>query len=154
MNKTLTHRKALMGDLKTIIRLLHQDEFGQSREQLSKTIDQRYINAFQIIDADSNQYLMIVEYAKIIVATCHLTIMPSLTLIGSARMQIEAVRVDNQYRGQKIGQWMINAAIEYGQSNHVSLIQLMTDKRRIRAKKFYVDIGFKNTHDGMKLYVT
>ncbi len=46
---------------------------------------------------------MVVENGAEIIATCHLTIMPSLTFIGSTRMQIEAVRVCAKRRGQTLG---------------------------------------------------
>ncbi len=65
---------------------------------------------------------MVVEKDNQIIATCHLTLMPSLTFKGSIRMQIEAVRVSAKLRGQKIGEWMINKAIEYAKSKNVKII--------------------------------
>lgn len=54
---TLATRKATLSDLPAIVNLLIEDELGQTREKIGDVIDQRYINAFQHIDADSNQYL-------------------------------------------------------------------------------------------------
>lgn len=88
-----------------------------------------------------------------IIGACHLTIMPSLTFIGSTRMQIEAVRVIQKYRGQKIGEWMMQEAIEYGKSKGASIIQLTTNKQRTSAKHFYEKLSFEATHEGMKLYL-
>ena len=156
MTQKLTHRKAQITDLRAIVNLLLEDEFGQIREKLETNLDQRYIDAFYRIDSDPNQYLMLVEIDNRpikIVATCHLTIMPSLTFKGSTRMQIEAVRVLKKYRGQKIGKWMMNAAILYGKSKGVSIFQLTTNKNRLGAKQFYEQIGFEATHIGMKKYV-
>jgi hypothetical protein len=98
MTTQLTQRKATIHDLRSIIHLLLDDRLGKTREQLDTTIDKRYIEAFQRIDADPNQYLMIVNMGNDIVGTCHLTIMPSLTFTGSTRMQIEAVRVSPYVR--------------------------------------------------------
>lgn len=149
----LTARKATLNDLPAIINLLIEDELGQTREKIGDVIDQRYINAFERIYADSNQYLMVVEDTeKQIIATCHLTIMPSLTFIGSTRMQIEAVRVSSLYRGQKIGEWMMNTVFEWAKTNNASIIQLTTNKLRPRAKQFYERLGFEASHDGMKRY--
>ena len=151
---TLTATKATLSDLPAIVNLLIEDELGQTREKVGDVIDQRYINAFQPIDADSNQYLMVVvNPEQQIIATCHLTIMPSLTFIGSNRMQIEAVRVSSRYRGQKIGEWMMSAALKWAKANHVSMIQLTTNKKRPRAKQFYERLGFIATHEGMKLFL-
>ncbi len=156
MTQKLTHRKAQITDLRAIVNLLLEDEFGQIREKLETNLDQRYIDAFYRIDSDPNQYLMLVEIDNRpikIVATCHLTIMPSLTFIGSTRMQIEAVRVLKKYRGQKIGKWMLNAAILYGKSKEASIFQLTTNKNRLGAKQFYEQTGFEASHIGMKKYI-
>lgn len=151
---TLTARKAALSDLPAIVSLLIEDELGQTREKVGDVIDQRYIHAFERIDTDLNQYLMVVENTKKqIIATCHLTIMSSLTFIGSTRMQIEAVRVSSEYRGQKIGEWMMNAALEWAKANFVSMVQLTTNKKRPRAKQFYERLGFTATHEGMKFFL-
>lgn len=152
MNKLLQH-KAKFEDLPSIIDLLLNDDLGQHREVQGEKLDQRYIDAFHRIDTDPNQYLMVVTNAKKIVGTCHLTIMPSLTLVGSTRLQIEAVRVAEAYRGQKIGEWMMNAALGFAKANGATILQLTTNKQRLRAKQFYERWGFKATHEGMKYYI-
>ncbi|MBU6339280.1 MAG: GNAT family N-acetyltransferase [Rickettsiales bacterium] len=153
MIQSLTYRKAVINDLEQIVNLLLEDELGQTRESKSVELNQNYVDAFHRIDADPNQYLMVVEGDGKIVATCHLTIMPSLTFTGSLRMQIEAVRVTEKYRGQKIGEWMMNAAIAYAKSKGATILQLTTNKKRPRAKTFYEKIGFEASHEGMKLYL-
>ena len=123
------------------------------RESKSAELDKNYIKAFQKIGSDPNQYLMVVENGDEIIGTSHLTIMLSLTFIGSTRMQIEAVRVAGKYRGQKIGSWMFDQAISYAFEHDVSIIQLTTNKKRPKAKHFYEKLGFESSHEGMKLYL-
>ena len=149
----LTHRKARIADLYQIIALLLEDELGQTRESKSSELDENYTKAFHKIDSDPNQYLMVVENGDEIIGTCHLTLMPSITFIGSTRMQIEAVRVAGKYRGQKIGSWMFDQAISYAKEHDVSIIQLTTNKKRPKAKHFYEKLGFEASHEGMKLYL-
>lgn len=149
----LTHRKAKIVDLPRLIELLLEDEFGQTRESRSSELDENYIKAFHKIDSDSNQYLMVVENGDEIIGTCHLTIMPSLTFIGSTRVQIEAIRVADKHRGQKIGSWMLDQAIGYAKEHEVSIVQLTTNKKRPEAKHFYEKLGFEASHEGMKLYL-
>jgi N-acetylglutamate synthase-like GNAT family acetyltransferase len=149
----LTHRKAKLDDLPRLIELLLEDELGQVRESKSPELDENYIKAFHKIDSDPNQYLMVIENGDEIISTCHLTIMPSLTFIGSTRMQIEAVRIAGKYRGQKIGSWMFDQAISYAKAMDVSIIQLTTNKKRPKAKHFYEKLGFEASHEGMKLYL-
>lgn len=151
--KNLTHRKAVIADLPRLIEMLLEDELGQTRESKSLSLDENYIKAFHKIDSDPNQYLMVVENGDEIIGTCHLTIMPSLTFIGSTRMQIEAVRVAGKYRGQKIGSWIMTQAIIYAKEQGASIIQLTTNKKRQKAKNFYEKLGFEASHEGMKLYL-
>jgi len=153
VDNQLSHRKARPDDLAAIIQLLSDDVLGKNREQSTPVIDTPYLEAFKKIEADPNQYLMVVLLNAEIVGTCHLTIMPSLTFKGSTRLQIEAVRVSDAYRGQKIGEWMMHAAIDFAKSNGIGMLQLTTNVERPRAKQFYERLGFKATHVGMKLYL-
>lgn len=153
MNSYLLHRRATLNDIRAIVSLLLEDELGKTREQLDSRIDQCYTDAFHRIDSDQNQYLMVVVMGGDIIGTCHLSIMPSLTFRGATRMQIEAVRVAEKYRGQGVGEWMMRAAIDYGKSKGASIIQLTTNKSRLKAKKFYETLGFESTHEGMKLKI-
>jgi hypothetical protein len=100
---TLSQRRARLSDLSQIVTLYLEDELGQERESLTPVTLTKYTDAFARLDTDSNQYLMVVGLDNVIVGTCHLTIMPSLTFSGSTRMQIEAVRVTASARGKKIG---------------------------------------------------
>ena len=150
---TLTHRKAKLVDLPRLIELLLEDELGKTRESHLAPLHENYINAFHKIDSDPNHYLMVVENGDEIIGTCQLTIMPSLTFLGSTRMQIEAVRVLGKYRGHKIGTWIFDQAINYAKAHDVAIIQLTTHKKRVRAKHFYEKLGFESSHEGMKLYL-
>lgn len=149
----LTHRKARIADLHQIIKLLLEDELGGTRESKLAELDENYIKAFHKIDSDQNQYLMVVESGDEIISTCHLTIMPSLTFVGSTRMQIEAVRVAGKYRGQKIGSWMFDQAISYAKDMGVSIIGLTTNKKRAQAKHFYENLALKEATKVSKLYL-
>jgi len=148
----LSIRKAELKDLRKIIELYaEQDELSQARENLSPDLDQAYIKAFKTINQDQNQYLMVVEDHSEIIGTCQLTLMLSLTLKGALRLNIEGVRIAEKYRGQKIGEWMIHQAIQYGKNHGASLVQLTTNKQRLKAKNFYEKLGFIASHEGMKL---
>ena len=146
-------RKAKQEDLHDIISLLADDELGQKREESAEEIAPTYQKAFDQINADLNQFLMIVEENGVIIGTCHLTIMPSLTFQGGLRMNIEAVRIATSSRGQGAGKWMINQAVDMGRKKGCKIIQLATNKKRLDAKRFYEMLGFQATHEGMKMYL-
>ena len=149
----IIHRRAKLEDLKAIVSLLADDKLGHTREQAGDEIAQEYLDAFAKIDSDPNQYLMVLENDGEVIGTCHLTLMPSLTFSGSTRLQIEAVRVNSNIRGQNLGQQMIKFAINWGKEHGATIIQLTTNKERPDALKFYEKLGFKASHEGMKLYL-
>ncbi|MBX9743358.1 MAG: GNAT family N-acetyltransferase [Chthoniobacterales bacterium] len=148
----LIFRRAIESDLVEIIKLLMEDELGKTRELLDQATIGLYEAAFQKIDHDPNHNLMVIEWEGEIIGTVHLTLLPSLTLRGSLRLQVEAVRVAEKMRGEGIGAWMFQQIFEYAKKENVAIIQLTTDKKRERAKKFYEGLGFEATHEGMKKY--
>ena len=149
----LIYQKAKLDDLNEIVRLLFDDDLGNQRESYGVDINQNYINAFYHIDKDPNQYLMVVFYKTKLIATCHSTLIPSLTFNGTLRMQIEAVRVDKNYRSINVGREMIQEAINWGISKGARIFQLSTNKVRKNSIAFYKKLGFRSTHEGMKLYM-
>ncbi len=62
---------------------------------------------------------------------------------------IVSTGIANRYRYQiAMLKWAINRAKE----RNAHLLQLTTDKKRPKAIKFYEDLGFKATHEGMKIH--
>ncbi|NQY41783.1 MAG: GNAT family N-acetyltransferase [Legionellales bacterium] len=149
----LEYRKATIDDLKAIIQLLSDDFLGEDRENFTTELDSQYLDAFKMIDSDPNQFLMVVLHKNIVIATCHLTILPSLTYHGSVRLQIEAVRVLKKYQREGIGKWMMGKIIDYAQMKNAKIIQLTTNKLRDGVVDFYKECGFEETHSGMKKYL-
>ncbi len=147
--KKLSFRQAQECDLPKIVAMLTNDIAGKDREDVNNF--SAYLQAFHQISGDKNNFLAVVQLAEEIIATCHLTIMPSLTMQGSKRMNIEAVRVDSKFRSQGIGAWMMQKAIEFAQDNEVKIVQLTTNKLRLDAHRFYERLGFKTSHEGMKM---
>lgn len=74
-----------------------------------------------------------------------------LTYRGGLRAQIEAVRVRSDKRGNGIGKMMFEWAKNRAKERNAHLLQLTTDKKRPKAIEFYIKIGFKATHEGMKM---
>lgn len=143
-------REAKQKDLPAIITLLADDKLGKTREGMSDL--DAYQSAFAEIDKDPNAILLVGEEGGAVVATCQLTIIPSLTFKGSTRGQIEGVRVAATHRGAGTGRLMIERAIEIAKARGCRIVQLTTNKARPSAIKFYEGLGFEATHEGMKLY--
>lgn len=149
----LKFRKAAIDDLHFIVSMLADDELGKTRENYQLPLPKEYTRAFNNIISDDNQELMVVENeAQEIIGTLQLTFIPYLTYRGGVRAQIEAVRIKNDYRAMGIGKQLFEWAIERAKERGVHLLQLTTDKKRPDALKFYEALGFKSTHEGMKLH--
>tara|TARA_B100000212_G_scaffold275514_1_gene215027 strand:+ start:376 stop:846 length:471 start_codon:yes stop_codon:yes gene_type:complete len=147
-------REAKEGDLPNIVKLLADDELGFKREYYKVLLPKNYNEAFQNILQDKNQELIVLENLnKDTIGTLQLTFIPYLTYRGGLRAQIEAVRIDKEFRGmgfgKKIFKWAIKRSIDKG----AHLIQLTTDKLRPDAIKFYKALGFRDSHVGMKLHL-
>ena len=86
-----------------------------------------------------------------VIAVLQLTMIPSLTLRGSRRAQIEGVRVASVYRGQGVGTQLMQWAIDRAKKENCLLVQLTMDRRRERAGNFYRRLGFVASHEGFKM---
>jgi GNAT superfamily N-acetyltransferase len=147
----LTFRRATEADIHTIIALLADDVLGASREAMGADSYPRYLSAFRAIDADANQFLLVVDDGTGIVGTLQLTCIAGLARGGMKRGQIEAVRVASGRRGEKIGEAMLDWALEKCRAERCGIVQLTTDKSRLDAHRFYDRLGFKPSHIGYKL---
>lgn len=146
-------RKATKNDLNAIVEMLADDELGSKRENYKTPLPMEYQLAFDAIISDANQELMVVENnSKEIIGTFQMSFIPYLTYRGRIRAQIEAVRIRKDQRGQGIGKLMFEWAIARAKERKAHLLQLTTDKARPQAIKFYEGLGFKATHEGMKIH--
>jgi len=102
----LHFRKATKKDVYFIVQMLADDPLGQLREKFMDPLPEQYYLAFEKINVDSNQDLMIIENEEEeIVGTLQLSFIPYLTYQGGIRAQIEAVRIHKKYRGQGLGEF-------------------------------------------------
>lgn len=147
----LIFREADKRDLSALVKLLADDDLGQLREDTSSTLNQGYIEAFQRIEKDPNNELIVVEQNTELVGMLQLTFIAYLTHKGSRRCLLEGVRISRQYREQGIGTQMIEWAIDRARAQRCSIVQLTSDKQRANALSFYRKLGFQDTHEGFKL---
>lgn len=146
-------RKANSGDVRAIVEMIADDALGSTRENFTIPLPKTYYDAFERIDSDNNQELMVVQNEENkIIAVFQLTFIPYLTYQGGVRAQIEGVRVHKDHRGLGIGKTVFEWAINRAKDRKAHLLQLTTDKKRPDAIRFYESLGFKATHEGMKMH--
>jgi len=146
-----TIRIASVADLPGIVRLLADDDLGRGRERFADPLPQAYVDGFRAVQRQGGNEFLVAEEAGQVVGCLQLTIIHGVSRMGATRAQIEAVRVDRGQRGRKLGEALIRHAVERARAARCSLVQLTTDKTRADAHRFYERLGFKATHEGMKL---
>ena len=144
-------RRATRDDVPEIVRLLADDLLGSQRESYRNPLPQSYYNAFDEINQDQHNELVVAEVNGEVIGTLQLTFIPYLTYQGGKRAQIEAVRVDQRYRSHGIGSRLFEWAIKRAHEEQCHLVQLTTNNTRSDAHRFYERLGFVASHAGMKL---
>ena len=148
-------RPGSAGDLKDIIRLLSDDpltgELKLAEEIVTDSIPSVYRRAWSAIEASKDNMLLVAVAEETVIAVLQFTLIPTLTLRGSRRAQVEGVRVASTYRGQGVGTQLLERAIELAREKKCRLVQLTMDRRRARAGNFYRQLGFVATHEGFKM---
>lgn len=149
----ITIRRATKDDLIQIIRILAGDKLGRLREDLGDNISEKYYSAFEKIDSDSSQMLIVAEneFGEI-VGTMQLSFIQYLSYRGGMRAQAETVFVREDCRGKGVGSKLMMFAADTAKQKGAHLIQLTTDKQRPEAVRFYERLGYKASHEGMKLH--
>jgi GNAT superfamily N-acetyltransferase len=146
-------RKAEKKDLSSIVEMIADDSLGAKRELYQLPLPSSYIDAFDRIQSDRNQELIVLEDDTTeIIGTLQLSFIQYLTYQGGIRAQIEAVRIRKDKRGLGIGTILFEWAINRAQERKAHVLQLTTDKQRPDALRFYEELGFKASHEGMKLH--
>jgi len=149
----LDFRAAGRDDVPAIVRMLAHDELGARREALADPLPRSYYDAFEAIDRDPNNELVVAEIGGSIVGLLQITFIPCMTYKGGWRALIEGVRVDSEMRSRGIGRDLFAWAIARARQRGCHLVQLTSDKARPDAIRFYESLGFAATHEGMKLHL-
>ncbi|MEV6641184.1 GNAT family N-acetyltransferase [Amycolatopsis sp. NPDC051371] len=144
-----TIRRARREDIGAIVRMLADDQLGAARDDPRDL--EPYLGAFEQIDADPNQLLVVVTFDNEPVGTLQLTVIPGLARRGALRGQIEAVRIHADHRGSGLGADLMRWAIDESRRRGCALVQLTSDVSRTDAHRFYERLGFVPSHTGFKL---
>ncbi|ETP70494.1 hypothetical protein G159_01725 [Planococcus glaciei CHR43] len=151
METAVEFRNAVREDLDRIVEMLADDVLGKERERFEQPLPNFYIQAFEAIEADPNNELIVACLNGEIVGVQQITFTPYIVRQGSWRATIEGVRTAASVRGKGIGRQMISWAIERAKERGCRMVQLTSDKQREDALRFYGQLGFKATHEGLKL---
>ena len=149
-----TIRLATEADIPRIIELYGDLVISTSSVELNRTpaVDD-YKRAFAQIQAASGHELLVAEEEGKAVGTMMLFIMPNLSHGGLPWAGVENVMVDAGYRRRGIGKLLMDYALAQAKKAGCYKIQLISDKSRTPAHKFYRALGYKASGHGFRLYL-
>ncbi len=133
--------------------LLADDALGALREACAEPLPASYLYAFEAIDRDGNNELVVAERQGRLAGVLQITFIPYLTYQGGWRALIEGVRVAAALRSSGVGREMFEWAIARAKQRGCHLVQLTSDKARPDAIRFYEGLGFIASHEGLKLHL-
>jgi ribosomal protein S18 acetylase RimI-like enzyme len=151
-SNSITIRRARRDDVAAIVAMLADDPLGSARERIENPLPPSYFSAFEAVDRDPNIQLVVAENGDAEVIGClQLCILPGLSSQGASRGLIEDVRVASHCRSQGIGEQMVRWAVAEARGKNCKLVELLTHNSRVDAQRFYVNLGFQQSHKGMTL---
>ena len=149
---SITIRRARRDDVGVIVGMLADDPLGSARERLEDPLPPSYFRAFEALDHDPNIQLVVAEDGEGAIVGClQLCILPGLSSQGASRGLIEDVRVATHCRSRGIGGRLVQWAIAEARARDCKLVELLTHRTRVDARRFYARLGFQPSHVGMTL---
>lgn len=144
-------REATEADLPRVVELLAQLSLDEPRERLGPPLPESYRSAFQEIAADPRQRLLVVEAQGRVIGTATLVIVPNLSHRGRPYALVENVVVDASARGAGYGEQLMRRALEEARRAGCYKLSLTSNKQRADAHRFYRRLGFRATHEGLRI---
>ena len=83
--KEIIFRNAMRTDVRSIVRLLADDELGSMRERYEDPLPEAYYSAYELINKYPNHELIVAELNGEVIGTLHLMFLPSLSFQGGLR---------------------------------------------------------------------
>nr|WP_019414210.1 GNAT family N-acetyltransferase [Paenisporosarcina sp. TG20] len=151
MTIEIMFRVATEKDLDSIVAMLADDVLGSMRERYENPLPNSYIEALEAIISDPNNELVVACDGNEVIGVQQITFTPYITHQGGWRATIEGVRTSASVRDKGVGTELIKWAIQRAKERGCHLVQLTTDKKRPDALRFYERLGFKPTHEGLKM---
>lgn len=144
-------RRACRADVPAIISIYSLDPLIGQQEVFADPLPGIYFEAFEQIDSDPNQMLLVVDADGGVAGSLQITFIRYLMAGASRRAVIEAMFVHPDYSGRGIGSALVRAAIRRATEAGCVSVELTSNKLRDRAHAFYRKHGFIPTHEGFKL---
>ncbi|WP_308992505.1 GNAT family N-acetyltransferase [Mariniflexile litorale] len=109
----------------------------KEKRKFPKSLSKEYLNAFEKINSDENQELIVVENENFdSIGTFQLPFIQYMNYCGGIRAQIETVMVRKDQRGLGVGKIMFEWAINRAKERNAIMLQLTSDKKGLGQLNF------------------
>jgi GNAT superfamily N-acetyltransferase len=146
---TFEIRPALLSDLPDLVALLQQLSLDEPREDPGALA--AYEAAFDAIEADPRQTLLVAIEDGRVVGTAAFILVPNLSHVGQPYAIVEDVVVDAVQRGQGVGEALMRRTIEMAREAGCYKLALTSNRSRSDAHRFYERLGFTASHFGFRI---
>lgn len=144
-------RRARREDIPEIVVIFSLDTLSGHEEIISDPPPEFYFHAFDAIIADVNQVLLIAEHDSKVVGSVQMTFIQNLKSRACRRAVIQSMFVHPSHQGGGVGTALIREAARLASEARCISLELVSNKAREKAHRFYKHLGFKPSHDGFKL---
>ncbi|MBI2850899.1 MAG: GNAT family N-acetyltransferase [Chloroflexi bacterium] len=149
-----TIRLATESDIPRLLELYGDLVISTAPGELNRTpTADAYRLAFAEISTAAGHELLVAEEEGKVVGTMALIIVPNLSHGGLPWAGVENVMVDADYRRRGIGKLLMDYALAQAKQAGCYKIQLISDKSRKEAHRFYEALGYKASGHGFRMYL-
>lgn len=151
-----TIRRATAADLPALMALLADDPISAARGDVASPEDESaYRAALEgVLAAPGNDLVVVTDAQGTVIGTLQLTLIPGMARRGSTRLLVEAVRITGDRRSGGIGGALMRWTTDVvAPALGAEIVQLTSDAQRADAHRFYLRLGFVDSHIGFKYRV-
>lgn len=134
-------------DVVPAIQLLIGGALGATVEDPSREAE--YWEAVQDIVASGGTVLVADDDGEV-VGMCQVFTFRHFQHVGGRAAEVESVHVRADRRSQGIGEQLMGAAEEFARQHGCYRVQLTSNNQRFDAHRFYVRLGYDQSHQGFK----
>lgn len=146
-------REAAPEDLEAIVRLHAADALGGHGDLWSEETKPAYEAALAAIAASPDSALFVACDGEDVVGVFQLVLLHSIADRGRPRVKVEGVQVRDDQRSRGIGALMMARAEAWARERAAVFIELVSNKKRADAHRFYERLGFARSHEGFKKFL-
>jgi L-amino acid N-acyltransferase YncA len=147
-------RLATENDIQRILELYGDLVISSSDTEKGRVpVTDDYKRVFRQVQETEGHELVVAEEKGKILGTMVLIIVPNLSHGGLPWAGVENVMVDAASRRKGIGKLLMDYALAQAKKAGCYKIQLISNKSRLEAHKFYEAIGYKASGHGFRMYL-